>query len=243
MAGLRVGRGRLLGALVLALLGTAVMLAALRPVGLLWKGIFEVLLPVLGVGGPVETRPLAMPGLPVGMDLPFPGLEAPWPATGHFVAIGTIAVVVLLLSLTLSSRFLPLAYFLRAVVLIQGVSLAWFALASPPFPYTTPRYAAGLLAAGAILIASIPAILGFTFYIIDVSLLRKLLLTVLLIGHLIVSLPLQVLVHVWLIHQGSLLLQPVLFLVFGLLVEVLVLVAFYGWGMSWPARGVPELRR
>ena len=49
--------------------------------------------------------------------------------------------------------------------------------------------------------------------------------------------------HVWLIHQGSLLLQPVLFLVFGLLVEILVLVAFYGWGMSWPAQGTPEIRR
>jgi hypothetical protein len=243
MAGLRVGRGRLLGALLLALAGTVVMLAALRPVGLLWKGMFELLLPFLGVGGPVETRPLAIPGFPVGMDLPFPGLEAPWPAMGHFATIGTIALVMLFVSFAFSSRFLPLAYFLRAVVLIQGVSLAWFALASPPFPYTTPRYAAGLLAAGAILITSIPAILGFTFYIIDVSLLRKLLLTALLIGHLIVLLPLQVLVHVWLIHQGSLLLQPVLFLVFGLLVEVLVLVAFYGWGMSWPAQGVPELRR
>ncbi len=243
MAGLRVGRGRLLGALVLALAGTAAMLAALRPIGMLWKGMFEVLLPFLGVGGPVETRPLVVPGLPLGMDLPFPGSEAPWPALGHFVTIGTIALVVLLLSFALSSRFLPLAYFLRALVLIQGVSLAWFALATPPFPYPTPRYAAGLLAAGAILITSLPAILGFTFYIIDVSLVRKVLLTVLLIGHLIVLLPLQVLVHVWLIHQGSLLLQPVLFLVFGLLVEILVFVAFYGWGMSWPAQGIPELRR
>lgn len=219
------------------------MLAALRPIGMLWKGMFDVLLPFLGVGGPVETRVLTIPGLPVGMDLPFPSLEAPWPALGHFVTIGTLAVVVLLLSFALSSRFLPLAYFLRALVLIQGVSLTWFALASPPFPYTTPRYAAGFLAAGAILITSLPAILGFTFYIVDVSLLRKVFLTVLLIGHLIVLLPLQILVHVWLIHQGSLLLQPVLFLVFGLLVEVLVLVAFYGWGMSWPARGTPEVRR
>lgn len=243
MAGLRVGRGRLGGAFLLALGGTAVMIAALRPVGILWKGMFEVLLPFLGVGGPVETRPLVMPGFPLGMDVPFPGLDASWPTMGHFVTLGTIAVVVLLLSFTLSSRFLPLVYFLRALVLIQGVSLAWFALSTPPFPYPTPRYAAGLLAAGAILITSLPAILGFTFYIIDVSLLRKLLLTVLLIGHLIVLLPLQVLVHVWLIHQGSLLLQPVLFLVFGLLVEILILVAFYGWGMSWPARGTPEVRR
>ncbi len=243
MAGLRVGRGRLAGSFLLALAGTGTMLLALRPIGILWKGIFDVLLPFLGVGGAVETRPLQIPGISVGMHVPFPGLEAPWPGPGHFMVVGIVAVGVLVLSLRLPSRFLPLTYFLRALVLIQGVSLAWFALASPPFPYTMPRYAAGLFAAGAILLASLPAILGFTFYIIDISVLRKVLLTVLLIGHLIILLPLQILVHVWLIHQGSLLLQPVLFLMFGLLVEIMVLVAFYGWGMSWPAQGTQEIRR
>jgi hypothetical protein len=52
--------------------------------------------------------------------------------------------------------------------------------------------------------------------------------------HLSVFLPLQVLVHVGLVLKGSALVMPVLFLIFGLLLDVLILVAFYGWALSWP---------
>ena len=51
--------------------------------------------------------------------------------------------------------------------------------------------------------------------------------------HLAVFVPLQVLVHIWLVLHGTALLMPVLFLVFGLLLDVLVFVSFYGWALSW----------
>jgi hypothetical protein len=37
-----------------------------------------------------------------------------------------------------------------------------------------------------------------------------------------------------LVLQGTALVMPVLFLLFGLPLDVLILVAFYGWALSWP---------
>ena len=37
---------------------------------------------------------------------------------------------------------------------------------------------------------------------------------------------------------GSFLAMPMLFLVFGVLLDVFVYVALYGWGMSWRSGGV-----
>jgi hypothetical protein len=82
----------------------------------------------------------------------------------------------------------------------------------------------------------IPVLLALTFYVIDVGVLRKIVLTVVMLGHLLVFVPLQYAVHAWLVVHGTLLLLPVLFLLFGLLPEVMVLIALYGWGMSWRAQ-------
>jgi hypothetical protein len=53
-----------------------------------------------------------------------------------------------------------------------------------------------------------------------------------------VLLPLQAAVHAWIIHRGSFLTLPVLFFLFGPLLDVFVYVALYGWGMSWRSGGV-----
>jgi hypothetical protein len=38
------------------------------------------------------------------------------------------------------------------------------------------------------------------------------------------------------IARGSLLFLPTSFMLFGLLPEIMVVIALYGWGMSWPRR-------
>jgi hypothetical protein len=59
----------------------------------------------------------------------------------------------------------------------------------------------------------------------------------LIVGHLVVLLPLQAVVHAWIIHRASLLSMPLLFLLFGVLLILFVYVALYGWGMSWRSDG------
>jgi hypothetical protein len=53
--------------------------------------------------------------------------------------------------------------------------------------------------------------------------------------HLALFLPLQVLCQA-LFLQKTVLFMPVLYIVFGLPVNILIIVAFYSWGMSWSFR-------
>ncbi|HET9274661.1 MAG TPA: hypothetical protein VFN96_01185, partial [Gemmatimonadales bacterium] len=88
-------------------------------------------------------------------------------------------------------------------------------------------------AAGLVVMALVPVLLGFTLHVFDLPLWKKAFLTLALLVHLAVFLPLQGLVHAWLVLHGTALVMPVLFLAFGLLMDVLIFVAFYGWALSW----------
>jgi hypothetical protein len=92
-----------------------------------------------------------------------------------------------------------------------------------------------MLLLGATLIGVVPLVFGLTFYVIDVSWSRKVGLTVLVMAHLAVLVPLQYALQAALIVHGSLIVLPLLFILFGLLPEIMVLIAWYGWGMSWPS--------
>jgi hypothetical protein len=46
-----------------------------------------------------------------------------------------------------------------------------------------------------------------------------------------------------LVANLSLVVMPVLFLMFGLVLDVMIFVAFYGWGMSWDGVLGQERRR
>ena len=49
------------------------------------------------------------------------------------------------------------------------------------------------------------------------------------------SCPSRYVLHAYLLHHFSLLLMPVLFTFFGLVIEVLLRIAPYGWAVSWNA--------
>jgi hypothetical protein len=134
----------------------------------------------------------------------------------------------------LSERWIPLRYFLRLLAFLQGTAIAFFAIAPGAFPYRLQDHVFLLLAAGLVVMGLVPLVLSLTLHVFDLALWRKVLVTLALLVHLSVFLPLQVLVHVGLVLEGSALVMPVLFLVFGLLLDVLILVAFYGWALSWP---------
>ena len=235
---------RAIRAAVLSLFGFLSVLALLSVLGRLWGQGMGWILPRLGL--PVELGWHRV-GIATLFDIavPYPMLDGPWPDTPHFLAVGIGTAAILALSFLLPPRFLPARYFLRFVAAIQTVSLGFFFFATPPFPYPLPGYLGGLLTVGMAVLALVPIALGFGFYIFDHSLGRQILITVLIVGHLAILLPLQGLIHAWLIHHLSLVVQPTLFFVFGLLVEVLVFVALYGWAMSWsgseiPAGGAPR---
>jgi len=234
MVGLRWSAWRLVSSLVLALGGLGGLLAVLPRLGTAWQALFLRVRDLLGLAAPIGDQTLLLPGglrfsLPVVAALtPLPDARALWIA-------GIAALAVLLLSFLLPQRFLPLRYFLRLLVLLQGTAILFFALSRDPFPYRLEDHVFILLTAGLVVMGLAPLLLGLTLHVFDLPFWRKLLLTLLLLGHLAVFVPLNVLVHVWLILHGTALVMPVLFLVFGLLLDVFVFVTFYGWALSWGA--------
>ncbi|MGO9124360.1 MAG: hypothetical protein ACLP6G_05665 [Terriglobales bacterium] len=149
----------------------------------------------------------------------------------------TCAVTVLLFAATffLPKRLVPAVYLARGVLLIQTTSLIYFALWPTSFPHTPENYMEALITGGIGLISVVPLLFGFTYYIFDFGLLRKALLTAITMVHLAIFLPFQVLAQA-MVLQKTVLFMPVLYIVFGMPVDVLLIIAFYSWGMTWAFR-------
>ncbi len=133
---------------------------------------------------------------------------------------------------------LPWVYLIRAIALVQWTALAYTALLRHPFPQDPSEYCTDMLLFGMIFTGFVPTVLGLTFYVFDVSIAKKVALTVLTMAHLALFIPLQYLLHACILRV-SLLFLPILYLAFGPFLDVVVFIAFYAWGMSWS----PKLRR
>jgi hypothetical protein len=141
----------------------------------------------------------------------------------------------------LSQRFLPVVYLARAILSVQFTALIYFLLWPSRFPHTTNSYLEGLLNSGIGIITVVPLLFGLTYYIFDFGLLRKALLTALTMADLSLFLPFQMLLQA-MVLQKSVLFMPLLYILFGMPVEVLLIICFYSWGMTWDLRSSDALR-
>lgn len=221
-------------AIVLGLSCVSAYLLALDWIGRAWTWMFERLATPLGFDG-VSSRAFRA-GSIVAFQLPYFDAAARAPTREQWW-IGFIAtVVVLLVSFLFRRAFLPLGYALRLAVVVQATALVFFWREPWPFPYDLPSYVTTMEVAGLTAIGLVPLVLGLTFYLIDAGLLQKLALTLAIAGHLFVLVPLQYAVQSYAIVHASLLVMPLCFALLALLPEVMVFIALYGWGMSWPSR-------
>ncbi len=221
----------IVAAITLAIGVAVAWLWALPAICRLWARMLAFGIPRLGLDARLDVmtwHPVAL----YRVDMPLLRLEA-GPMTSQMFWL-SLALTVLLFALTwlLPDRMLPIAYLVRAILLIHSSALFFFAFFAARFPHDATSYTSGLMTTGAALISLVPLILGFTYYIFDFGVVRKLALTVIVIAHLTVFLPIQVLLHARII-QASVLFMPVLYLVFGLALEIMVLISFYAWAMSW----------
>jgi hypothetical protein len=143
-------------------------------------------------------------------------------------------------SFLLSGKFIPIKYLLRAILLVPATALLYFVFLPARFPHTPDSYMEGLVTAGITLISVIPLLFGLTYYIFDFGLLKKAFLTAIAMTHLALFLPFQVLFQA-LFLQKTVLFMPVLYIIFGMPVNILIIVAFYSWGMTWSFRSATSL--
>ena len=235
MIGLEVSWTLVIDLVALPAIFSTVMFLCLDPLREQWRSFFMAVQRPLDLTGVVATRVVDL-GI-AATAVPYFTASAEWPTV---VQLQWGWLVVLLLALagsTLRGRLTPFAYLFRALSVLQLTSQLYFTFASPPFSYGLPEYINGLLVCGVVILLLAPFLVAFTFHIFDFQLWQKCAMALLLLGHLAVLLPLQATVHTWIIQRCSLLALPILFLVFGVLLDVFVYVALYGWGMSWRSGG------
>ncbi len=228
---LRLGWRRILASMMLASLATAGWVAALPLVGRFWALVFAFWGHHIGFTGDVTLVPQGWSNY-VHFVLPTFGVGAG--AAGGMGWWITTAITVSTFATTflLSDEALPWIYLVRGFCLLQGTAQVYFALEAARFPHDLPTYTVSMLMFSCILIGLVPILYGFTFYLLDFSLTKKIVLTLLTMAHLTIFVPHQYILQMYLIH-ASVLFMPLLYFVFGPFLDILAFVGFYSWGMSW----------
>lgn len=133
----------------------------------------------------------------------------------------------------LSDRFHPLKIAVRVLCLIQGSACLFFAWVPESFPYTTSGHLNTLLLMGYGFMLAIGPMLALGWGVLNVPWLAKVLMPFLFLAFFAVMLPHKALLHIWLLEHFSILFMPVLFLLFGTLLELWIFVALYALLTSW----------
>lgn len=220
-------------------------LVFLNPMARVWAGMLGFWSGLIGLDGRPELVTHVIAG--GAWTLTFPRLDAgAAPLTHGIWWTGLIATLVaLVVSYLLPRRWLPFLYLLRTAVIVQGSAQLFFAIAPGAFPYDIGGYTEVLLTAGMMLIGIVPLLFGLTYFTLDYGRLRKVAIVLLAMAHLAVFIPMQFVAHAWLLQHGSLLLMPLLFWMFGLPLDVGVMIGFYAWAVSWkplPPERAPHVR-
>jgi hypothetical protein len=235
LATLRVTPADLAGALVLALALTLGWFVAAEQVCGVWTQLFQYGCHALAIPGPVVVAPLRV-GPWLQWWIPSLAITAGPPGPATYWVTAAASVVTLIASVRLSDRHISLKYFLRIIVGIQASTLISFAFPRVAGHANLADEIADLLTASLVLMAGVPLLLGLTYYIFDFTLVQKLGLTALILLHLSLFVPLQCLLLAYSMHRYSLLFRPMLHLLLGFPLDIMTVIAFYGWGMSWKER-------
>jgi hypothetical protein len=200
------------------------------PIGRSWAAVLQFWLERLQLSGAVASEPVA--GWP-GLVLPALEVTARAPTRSVFAAILIATAGLLVGARFIPDRALPLRSFIRFACFIQGTALLFFALAPERFPYALADQTRDAVQVGFALLLLVPWVHALVYYVFDFTLLAKATLTLLTLAFLTLAVPFQVAAQAYLLSQGSLLLLPILYFLFGLPLLILGCIALYGWGMSW----------
>jgi len=200
----------------------------------LWADILNFCMNKLGLNGQISYSTQEFFGKTI--YIPFPDLPISLPLERSIWLNIIVSLSILLLSVFIPKNYLPAAYILRAILIIQISASVYFMINPETTPYNMQNYISGMLLLGIYLIFIIAPVLALIYYIFNFSLWQKLILTLMTIAYFILLLPFQYMLHAVIISSGSLLFMPVLYLFFGPLLDTLLFVGFYSWAMSWSSK-------
>jgi hypothetical protein len=228
----------LVTASLLVILFTFVWIAALPLVCRFWQTVLETGMRMLAMDTELGlTQNKFSPY--IRFTIPFPRMPGILPDAETWWTSTAVVVVLFAASFLLSKKLIPIVYLLRAVLFLHVTALVFFLFLPARFSHSPDSYMEGLTGYAIALISFVPILFGLTYYIFDFGIVRKALLTAMTMGHLTLFVPLQILLQA-IVLQKTVLFMPLLYIVFGLPVDVLIILAFYSWGMSWSFKGQGE---
>lgn len=226
--------------LLLGVAGTAVWIAVQPLVGQAWVALFAALSGPNGILERLVEVRYAIGGRTV-MVLPEVRFAAAEPGAAALAVHALVVAGIVAATFRMSEEKAPLVYFLRAVALIHGSSVLFHALPGRALPYDPGLYVSGMLSVGTVLVGLVPIVLAATHFLFDFGTPRKVGLMTVTMAWMALLVPVKVAVHALVLHAGGMVFLPLLFILFGLPVEVFLFIALYAWGMSWherePAQG------
>jgi hypothetical protein len=239
LAHFRLGPMNLVAAIFLFVFFTSIWLVFLPKVCYFWNRVLALGIRVLPLRAELGLAEHHLTPL-IRFEIPYLRMEPVLPSSQAWWLTCAATLALFAATFLLPSRLTPVRFLVRGILLIPATALFYFALLSARFPHTPNSYMEGLVTAGIALISTVPLLLALTYYIFDFGLLKKAFLTAITMAHLALFLPLQVLLQALLL-QKTVLFMPVLYIIFGMPVNILIIIAFYSWGMTWFFRSPREL--
>lgn len=156
---------------------------------------------------------------------------APPSSTCLSAALCLIGVVWILCG-RLQGKQLPIKYLVRCLCGIQLLSILVFLRSPNSFAYSLSDHVNDLLMNGYRCLLVFPFMLAIGYYLFHERLLVKLLYSLMIELYFLLMIPHKVIVHIILLHFGSRLVMPLLYVCLGSAFDIFAFVALYAWVLS-----------
>lgn len=154
------------------------------------------------------------------------------PAPAALLCASGLTAAAWVLSGRLQGKHLPIKYLLRCLCALMLLSILVFLLLPASLPYSQGEHADDLLTNGYRCLLVFPFILGLGYYLFRERLAVKLFYSLAIVLYFLLMIPHKVVLHVVLLHVGSRLAMPLLYVCLGSAFDIVVFVALYAWALS-----------
>lgn len=171
----------------------------------------------------------------VRLALPLAG-----PVPGPSATLLVLTSVAVWLAWIVSGRWAehrwPWRVLVRGLCVVQASACLFFAGWPGQFPHSVPAHAQTLRQLDLVFVTAVPLMLALGWGVLRLPWTLKGPGPLLVLGYFLLWLPHQLLLHVWVLSQASLLFMPLLFFCFGLLLDSWLFVGLYAWLASLTPR-------
>ena len=223
-------------ALLLPLFVDVLLWFNLDTIAALWSDIMTFWMDKFDLGYGVGHAGMTILGRPI--SIPYPAVPTTYPSLGYVTTNLIFSVVLALVSFAMPRVHMPAIYLMRASLLIHGTAVLFFYFFPDSFPYDLSNYVSGMMALGLYLLCIIPVLMSMLYYVLDFPLWRKLVVTTLMIAFFIVVFPMQYLMYGLALASWTMLFMPLLYILFGPLMNTLMFVCWYSWAMTWRGKNI-----